>query len=340
MGYEVYPGEIMTFAGAFTPPPFLPCDGQLLSVSEYSVLFEAIGTVFGGDGVTTFALPDLRGRVPVGFGQGPDGANVAFASRGGNESLTLAVENLPAHTHLILGDPTASGDVNPADRVLGASEGAKMYSGKQPSSDLGERSIAPTGSGLPFDNRKPFVAITYCIAIRGPGRVTPLVGELLLLAGRHEPNGWAICDGRLLDIRQHAELFLLIGTHYGGDGRSTFALPDLRAHVPFCWGSSITGFYYSPGERGGRERVALSVANMPAHAHALLADATESDERLPTGHALGAPAEGIYSSKAPSAPFDTRSIGPTGSGVPFETHQPFLALNYCIALKGVFPRAG
>lgn len=166
------------------------------------------------------------------------------------------------------------------------------------------------------------------------------VGEIALFACDFAPRGWALCDGQLLSIQTNAALFSIIGTYYGGDGSRTFAVPDLRGCVPIGTGQSRGSPYYVLGERGGRDRTTLSIGNMPSHAHSLLADVKGGGETLPTGHALGASAEKVYSSKAPAAPLNGLSVGPTGRGVPFETRQPYLALNYCIALVGVFPTRG
>lgn len=168
MSYDAFVGEIMLFAGNFAPANFLRCDGQVLPIAQHATLFSVLGTRFGGDGVTTFALPDLRGRVPIGFGEGPGLSPIPFASGGGRENISLTVDNLPWHAHSLFGDPTGSDETLPTDRVLGASTTGKIYSLKDPAVDLHAGSIAPAGSGVPFENRKPFLAITFCICFIGP----------------------------------------------------------------------------------------------------------------------------------------------------------------------------
>ncbi|GFZ88518.1 phage tail protein [Dyella caseinilytica] len=173
---------------------------------------------------------------------------------------------------------------------------------------------------------------------------TPYLGEIQILSFNFAPVGWALCNGALLPIRQYTALFSLIGTTYGGDGRQTFALPNLMGAAPCGTGQGPGLTQRNLGGTFGSQTVALTQSTMPAHTHAMsLFVQTDSTKRvglpaanygiLPPGQTLpfvsGAPA---------NAPFAAGTIGPAGGNLPHENRQPFLALNYCIALQGDFPQ--
>lgn len=166
----------------------------------------------------------------------------------------------------------------------------------------------------------------------------PFVGEIRMFAGNFAPRGWAFCNGQLIAITQNTALFSLLGTTYGGDGRTTFALPDLRGRVPLHAGNGPGLSDYPLGQRGGVEQVALSIEQMPNHSHALVATSVSADELTPANHTLAVPEEApIYSASEPNIVMAKNAIAPTGSGQPHENRQPYLAMNYIIALFGIFP---
>ena len=166
----------------------------------------------------------------------------------------------------------------------------------------------------------------------------PLIGEIRMFAGNFAPRGWAFCNGQLMSISQNTALFSLLGTTYGGDGRVTFALPDLRGRVPLHAGQGAGLSDYPLGSRGGSEQVALTAEQLPAHRHALLASDAEGDQRTPANHILAMPEETpIYSARDAATAMDSRAIAPTGSNQPHENRPPYLAVNYIIALQGIFP---
>ena len=161
----------------------------------------------------------------------------------------------------------------------------------------------------------------------------PFIGELALVPYNFAPSGWALCNGQLLPISQNTALFSLLGTMFGGAGKSTFALPDLRGRVPISSGQGPGLEGYALGQKGGCERVALSAAEMPAHSHPLNAHAGKANSNTPTGHVL---ANGnVYSSE----PADTVAapVGNAGSNQAHENRQPYLTLNWIIALQGTWP---
>src|SRR5262249_8553861 len=246
-------GEIFTYAFDFSPlGATLRADGELLPINQNQALFSLLGTTYGGDGKTTFARPALRGVTKIGTGQGPGLGPEQLGVPDGASGVTLTLPELPP--------------------------------------DLG-------GTSQPFDNYQPSLPVTYMICVSGvfpsQGGGTPsrdMLGQVMPFAGNFVPTDYLPADGRLLQIadQQTQALFALIGTTYGGDGMTTFALPDLR----------------------GRTIIGVSSA-------AVLA---------PT---IGSPTVSLSNSQAPNG---------FGNVVqPFDNREPSLALNYLIAINGIFP---
>lgn len=165
----------------------------------------------------------------------------------------------------------------------------------------------------------------------------PFIGEIAIFGFSFVPRGWAACDGQLLPISQFTALFSLIGTTYGGDGRVNFALPDLRGRIPMHFGAGPGLSPYAFGDRNGAEAVTLTTAQLPSHSHALHAATTEDDATDPTGRVLAVPNRGIYTSAPADATMSSTAIGTAGGGQPVDIRQPYLTLNICIALEGIFP---
>ncbi len=189
-------GEIRLFAGNFAPGGWAFCDGQVIPIATNTALFTTIGASFGGDGRNTFGLPDLQGRAPRGLQFATDlGAQVGF------HSITLLNSQLPAHTF-----PLPSGGTT-----------------------------GSVGQDQPFDYDQPALGIQYIIALTGTYQSTgssgPVLGQIMPFAGVNIPAGWAACNGQLLPIAPNAALFSVLLNEYGGDGKSNFALPDLRGRV-------------------------------------------------------------------------------------------------------------
>jgi microcystin-dependent protein len=162
----------------------------------------------------------------------------------------------------------------------------------------------------------------------------PYVGEIRMFAGNFEPAGWMFCSGQLLPISENETLFQLIGTTYGGDGQSTFALPDLRGRLPIHNGNG-----FNLAETGGTEEVTLMVNQIPSHAHVPLANSSNGTTTDPTNNFLAAqPALLQYSGPASAninLPADT--IAPTGGSQPHTNFQPYLCVDFIISLFGIFP---
>ena len=170
----------------------------------------------------------------------------------------------------------------------------------------------------------------------------PFVAEIRIFAGNFAPKGWAACDGQLLPIAQNTALFSLVGTLYGGDGHTTFALPNLDGRAPMHPGAGPGLTPRTVGETGGSDTVTLSVAELPLHAHGLRAAAAAGDSGAPGGRLPANTTEDVYlqlGKKAPVA-MHGQSLSPAGGGGSHDNLQPYLALTFIIALQGIYPPRG
>lgn len=162
-----YVGQIKMFAGNFAPEGWMFCSGQLLSIAEYETLFNLIGTTYGGDGESTFALPDLRGRTPNHMGQGPGLSNYVLGETVGTEQVTLTQQQIPAHSHPFLGSTSPANSPNPGSNVVGQASQVNMFFGDNPSVAMKANSLTPSGGSQPHENRMPFLCVNYIISMYG-----------------------------------------------------------------------------------------------------------------------------------------------------------------------------
>jgi microcystin-dependent protein len=166
----------------------------------------------------------------------------------------------------------------------------------------------------------------------------PYVGEIRIFAGNFAPQGWAICDGSVLSISQFEVLFVLIGTTYGGNGTTTFNLPDLRSRLPIHQGDG-----YVIGAFGGSENVTLTSAELPAHSHTVQSSTAHGNTSSPAGALWATDGTGVAAPYRKAASGGTAvalaggTVAPSGGGQPHENRQPVLGMNYIISLFGVFP---
>lgn len=171
----------------------------------------------------------------------------------------------------------------------------------------------------------------------------PFIGEIRMFAGNFAPRGWALCNGQLLAISQNTALFSLLGITYGGDGRTTFALPNLQGRAPLHPGNGPGLSPRQPGETGGEETVTLDSSRMPAHTHGVRCSSTTGDQATPVGNvcAVGAGQRGqVFYADAPGASppaLNDGAVGNAGGGAPHNNLPPYLAVNFIIALQGVYP---
>lgn len=166
----------------------------------------------------------------------------------------------------------------------------------------------------------------------------PFVGEVRMFAGNFAPRGWAFCDGQLLAVSQNDALFSLLGTIYGGDGRTTFGLPDLRGRIPIHAG---TGPGLSPrrlGAKGGSEAETLTVNQLPSHTHTWRATTAVAQNRSPETNALASPTADIYTQTlSPATNLRIDTVTPVGGSRSHSNLMPYLCINYIIALFGIYP---
>ncbi len=166
----------------------------------------------------------------------------------------------------------------------------------------------------------------------------PFVAEIRPFAGNFEPTGWAFCDGRLLSISQNTALFSLLGTTYGGNGTSNFALPDLRSRAPMHAGDGPGLTPRSLGESAGAESVTISPAQAPPHTHTLHASSTVANTASPSGNALAnSGAASLYASGPADTPLSSSAVTPAGGEQPHNNLMPYLTVRFIIALQGIFP---
>ena len=166
------------------------------------------------------------------------------------------------------------------------------------------------------------------------------VGEVRTFPFNFAPTGWAFCDGQLLPISQYTALFSLLGTQFGGDGQSTFALPNLQGSVPLHFGQGPGLTPYSVGNTGGEPSVALLNSEMPAHNHSVNCNSALGNKPKPNANYWASDAAGILTQYAPAgdgSQMNPQAISIAGSSFPHNNMQPYLTLNFCIALVGIFP---
>ncbi|MEO6282065.1 MAG: tail fiber protein [Dyadobacter sp.] len=159
---QPYVGEIRIFAGNFQPAGWAFCDGQLLPISENETLFQLIGTTYGGDGQETFSLPDLRGRIPVHQGNG-----TVLAESGGSESVTLAIAQIPRHSHPMLASSDIANVPSPENAILAVSSKATIFFNDPPSAFMSPNSITSAGGSQPHENMQPYLCVNFIISLFG-----------------------------------------------------------------------------------------------------------------------------------------------------------------------------
>ncbi|WP_338874749.1 tail fiber protein [Spirosoma sp. SC4-14] len=173
---EPYIGQIQLFAFNFPPKNWAFCDGRLLSIAQNQALFSLIGTTYGGDGITTFALPDLRGRTPIGFGQGPGLTYREMGETSGSETVTLISTQMPMHNHLLMASAQSANQNSPENHFMAVSNGVDSNSespvsvntyGTTASTTANPMSISTSGGSQPHNNMQPYLTMNYCIALYG-----------------------------------------------------------------------------------------------------------------------------------------------------------------------------
>ena len=350
-GIDQTVGEITWFAGNFAPRGTAFCDGQLLAISQNDTLFSLLSTIYGGDGRTTFGLPEMRGRMPVDDGQGPGLTNRNIGEKSGAETATVTVNQLPSHNHNLMASSLSGESTNPTGKSLQSGFNPflhriyTLFNGFDVV-DMQPDAIANAGGIQSHSNMSPFSTIKCLINLIGifPGGSAPqpFLGEIRWVAySIPTPRGWANCDGQLLPISQNQSLFSLLGTTYGGDGRTTFGLPDMRGRMPMHEGSGPGLTPHPLGQRAGTETVALTINEMPSHTNQLRGTSAIGNTILPSNQLLANGlhplANRIYQSSNLDQNMASESVSNTGGEVGHQNMPPFLSLRCIISLDGVFP---
>lgn len=337
MSTEPYIGEICMFGGNFAPSGWAFCDGSRLSISANSELFQLIGTTYGGDGHTTFALPDLRGRTPIHTGQGNNLSPRPLGELGGAEAVALQAAHLPAHGHSVLAYGAAGNQPAPYQATWAPSLLAQ-FSSNPANTALNATAIAPTGDGFSHPNMPPYLAISFIIALEGiypgPSDISEAyLGEIRPFSFAAAAGGWAPCNGQVLPIAGNDQLFGVLGATYGGDGVTTFALPDLQGRMPMQVGPSL-----KQGGRGGEETHSLTVAELPNHGHVPQGSQSYANTGRPdAGVWANQVADDGYSTFTPNVTMHPSAIGESGGNQGHENMSPYQVVNFCVAAQTATP---
>ena len=336
--------------GNFAPAGWMFCDGQLLPISENETLFQLIGTTYGGDGEV-----DVRAAQPAEPGADPPGTSGCMTSvgeTGGVESVTLTIQQIPIHTHPMLAstNPGIAGNAA-GQRRLPARPSINLYiEGQDADVSLNAQAV---GSGRRQPAAREHAALSlrqlHHLAVRHlpaaqPRRALPWPipssPKSASFRSISPPKGWAFCNGQLLPLSQNTALFSLLGTTYGGDGKSTFALPDLQGSAPLHPGQGQGLSDYDLGQTGGASRSRCSKARCQltptpsgrwAPIRAICRSPTVDRNIARSGNGFA------YVSGPLNAQFAPQALALAGGSLPHNNMMPYLTLNFCIALQGVFP---
>jgi microcystin-dependent protein len=169
----------------------------------------------------------------------------------------------------------------------------------------------------------------------------PFVAEIRMFGFNFPPKGWAFCNGQIMSISQNTALFALLGTFYGGNGQTTFALPNLQGNTPLQQGQSTTGTLYDLGQMGGSETITLLQSEMPFHNHTMNVSGDPATEREPPAQNFAA-GDGVnfWNTTNPTVNMNPSALSITGGSLPHNNMQQYLTVNFCIALQGIFPPRG
>lgn len=325
----------MVLIGGFVNAPtgFVRCDGQLLPIATFSDLFAILGTAFGGDGSTTFGVPNLVGGTINGAGSGSGLPSYALFDINGELEHTLILSEVPTHTHGFKATTVTGTLTSPNGNILG---GAAIYDATSDGSNMRTALMEVTGAGQSHENRQPFLPVSYFIATDDvdPDENT---GELRIYPDV-APTGWLICDGSAVSRSTFSDLFAVIGVTYGiGDGSTTFNLPDLSGRIPIHVGqSNVTTNNYTLGQLVGEASVTLDITEVPLHTHIIDSyspRALGGQVTSPVGHEFALVGSGTPYAPPTSALNSTMgsdAVRTAGSSADHNNCMPMVAFNYII----------
>lgn len=355
-------GEIVWLGFDYCPPGFLPTDGRSLPINDSNAaLFSVIGTAYGGDGTTSFNLPDLRGRMP--FGVGRTAAEQTY-ERGyyGTATVELDARHLPAHAHRVVASAQPANAASPSGAYFPDYGGSPGYTtASAPTVLMGDDSMSVAGAGEPVTVAHPYLVMTACIANRGyypqrpsrnddpPEMYDRNIADLMMTAGSYCPSSFITADGVPIDSgggTLPAILYALIGTTYGGSF-DAFDVPDLQGRSPVGANrGSADGDLpeLSIGEVTGTLEQSLTLDTLPSHTHRLNASTAAASSENPEGRYFASFAHGrFYEVTDTPAPVNMSQdmVGRAGSiaaPTAFSNLAPVVALNMCLAYNAEFPQ--
>lgn len=335
-------GEIRMFSYGTMPKGWLPCDGQILIRKQYEALWNVLGPTYGGDGEKTFALPDLRGRVPLNRKIAADQGKT-----GGEETHVLTAGEMPKHTHQVYGLTGIANSASPADHLWADRSGKQPFSTRVSPGTMSDTGIDFKGAGEKHENMPPFFALNFGICVEGIyGNRDGTLGELMIYAGfpnPDHPRDWAVCNGQTLQIAQNTTLFSLLGNNYGGNGTDTFGLPDLREAAPIHCGKGDGLTKRKIGDHGGSAEVTLTKEEMPQHTHTAKAAGVPSTTNDPNGNIWaisGGDTRGgvpLYTGDGNLSAMNPNALGTAGGDKPHNNMPPYIIISYLICTNGKYP---
>jgi microcystin-dependent protein len=309
-GDEPMLGEIVLYAFNFAPRYWANSNGQILSINQNQALFALLGTTYGGNGQTTFALPDLRGRTPAG-----SGTEISWGEQAGAATATLTQMPGILGTNLTL----ETRGVETSSRISNSTPVPTV-----------SKSAVTSGASLPVNVRPPSLGLNYSVALQGlfGGRECTL-GEIITYAGTYVTGSELVpANGQLLSISSNTALFSILGTTYGGNGQTTFALPNLNDRLPTGAGSGPSLTPVSLGESSGGTTATVTTANLPANT-VLGYNLSTKGIGVGTSTRITANQVNIISATAPVT-------GNASVSLPIQ--PPSLGVNYYICTQGVYPQ--
>jgi microcystin-dependent protein len=337
-----YRGEIRYFAFHFAPKKWAHCDGQLLAITENQALFAILGNTFGGNGQTTFALPDLRGRTMLHAGNGHN-----LNTRGGEAKHKLSIAEMPLHTHGAMASSanknasTPEGNFWPVDKSYNKLSNAK----------LNIAALGNTGNGDGHDNLAPFVSMNACICLDGdfptqddlePEGFIGSIVPMIFSNSAQRLHNWLPCNGQELLVAQFQKLFAIIGYHYGGNGKDKFRLPDLRGRAPIGHGMGEGLTNYHLGDTAGVENVTLAQEQLPKHTHAPMAKLggnkpyPADTDTWANGQGRPGP-NGFTTDKGTLKAMNSAAIDAEGGEAAHNNMMPYHTVVYAICFEGDWP---
>jgi microcystin-dependent protein len=334
---DAFVGEVRAFCGNYAPWGWLICNGIILPASQYPALAEVLGNTYGGDGQSTFGLPNFNGRTVMGTGEGAGLTSRSLSDMVGTTKEVLTAAQMPEHSHAVTGmskPSPAALTSDPAGNVWAHST-VNIYTKGTPDTKMAASATSEfDGGNGPHNNVQLCTCLSYIICYQ---QINPVIeyyrGEMRMFAGANLPNGWHLCDGTVLDILEYEDLYKTFGAVFGGDGIDTFAIPDLCGRTPI----GVSG-EFPLGEPGGVEAVSLTTTETPEHSHRVYAAGQTGTTNVPGEGVLWANGGtlkpyAIISSGA-DCTLSSAALTTFGGNETHNNMMPSLGMNFMMALTG------